>query len=85
MCESALSALQRQTFLAQLSGLANVSHDYLQSLSPEAVVCRRESLLNPQDSDERLACFLCRLTLIEAFLQHDLGADKADQAAATMA
>ena len=36
MCELGLSALQRQTFLAQLSGRADVSDDYLQSLSPEA-------------------------------------------------
>ncbi len=85
MCELGLSALQRQTFLAQLSGRADVSDDYLQSLSPETVVCRRESLLNPQDSDERRACFLRRLTLIEAFLQHDLGADKAARAAVTTA
>ena len=85
MCELGLSAPQRQTFLAQLSGRADVSDDYLQSLSPETVVCRRESLLNPQDSDERRACFLRRLTLIEAFLQHDLGPDKAARAAVTTA
>ena len=48
MCELGLSPLQRQTFLAKLSGRADVSDDYLQSLSPETVVCRRESLLSPQ-------------------------------------
>ena len=83
MCELGLSALQRQTFLAQLSGRADVSDDYLQSLSPEAVVRRRESLLNPQDSDERRACFARRLVLIEAFLHHDLGDGKAARAAVT--
>jgi len=61
MCELGLSTLQRQTFLAQLSGRADVSDDYLQSLSPDAVVRRRESLLNPQDSDERRARFAGRL------------------------
>ncbi len=45
MCELGLSTLQRQAFLAQLSGRADVSDDYLQSLSPDAVVRRRESLL----------------------------------------
>ena len=83
MCELGLSALQRQTFLAQLSGRADVSDDYLQSLSQEAVVRRRESLLNPQDSDERRACFARRLVLIEAFLHHDLGDGKAARAAVT--
>ena len=76
-------ALQRQTVLAQLSGRVDVSDDYLQSLSPEPVVRRRESLLNPQDSDERRACFARRLVLIEAFLHHDLGDGKTARAAVT--
>jgi hypothetical protein len=54
MCELGLSAPQRQTFLAQLSGRADVSDDYLQSLSPDTAVRRRESLLNPQDSERAL-------------------------------
>jgi hypothetical protein len=84
MCELGLSAPQQQTFLAQLSGRANVSNDYLQSLSPDTAVCRSKSLLNPQDSDERLACFASRLVLIEAFLHHDPGDGKAARAAVTM-
>ena len=83
MCELGLSFPQRQTFLAQLSGRADVSDDYLQSLSPEPLVRRRESLLNPQDSDERRACFARRLVLIEAFLHHDMGDGKAARAAVT--
>jgi hypothetical protein len=67
----------------QLSGRADVSDDYLQSLSPDTAVCRRESLLNPQDSDERRACFARRLVLIEAFLHHDPGDGKAARAAVT--
>jgi hypothetical protein len=73
MCELGLSAPQRQTFLAQLSGRADVSDNYLQRVSLDTAVRRRESLLNPQDSDERRACFSRRLVLIEAFLHHDLG------------
>ncbi len=83
MCELGLSAPQRQIFLAQLSGRADVSDDYLQSLSPDTAVRRRESLLNPQDSDKRRACFARRLVLIEAFLHHDLGDGKAARAATT--
>ncbi len=44
-------------------------------------MCRRESFLNPQDSDKRRACFLRRLTLIEASHQHDLGDDKTARSA----
>ncbi len=43
MGESGLSALQRRTFLAQLSVQADVSDDCLRSLSPEAAVRRRDS------------------------------------------
>jgi hypothetical protein len=68
-----LSSLQRQTFFAQLFGQADISDDYLQSLSPEAVIYRCESLLNPQDSEELLACFARWLVLMEAFLHHNLG------------
>ena len=82
MCELGLSALQRPTFLAQLSAKDDVSDDYLQSLSL-ATSRRRESLLNPQDSNERQACFARRLNMIEAFLNHDQGEGKAARAAAT--
>ncbi len=84
MCELGLSAPQRQTFLAQLSGRADVSDDYLQSLSPDTAVRRRELLMNPQDSDERRACFARRLVLIEAFLHHDPCDGRAARAAVTM-
>jgi hypothetical protein len=85
MCELGLSALQLQTFLAQLSGRADVSDDFFQSLSLETVVRRCKSILNPQDSDERRACFLRRLNLIEVFLQHDLGDGKEGRAPVTTA
>jgi hypothetical protein len=42
ICELGLSALQRQTFLAQLSCLADISNDYLQSPSPDTAVLRHE-------------------------------------------
>ena len=83
MCELGLSSLQGVKFLAQMSGRADVSDDFSQTLSPETVVRQLESLLNPQDSDERRACFARRLVLIEAFLHHDLGDGKAARAAVT--
>ena len=69
--------------MAKPSGRSDVSDDYFQSLSPETVVRRRESLLNPPDSDERRACFARRLVLIEVVLHHDLGDDKAARTAVT--
>jgi hypothetical protein len=85
LCELGLSTQQRQTFLAQLSGGADVSDTYLRGLSPSTEAGRRESLLNPQDSDDRRGCFSRRKHLITAFLNHDQGDGKVARAAVTVA
>ena len=85
LCELGLSVQQRQTFLAQLSGGADVSDTYLRSLSPATEAGRRDSIMNPQDSDDRRACFSRRKNLIVAFLTHDQGDGKAARAAVTQA
>jgi hypothetical protein len=72
--ELTLSAIQRPLFLATLSSRADVSHTALQSLTPNLDAGRRESLTRPQHSGvERTRLFEVRLSLIEAFLDHDLG------------
>ena len=83
MCELGLSAPQRQTFLAQLSGRADVSDDYLRGLTPTTVARRRESVLNPPDSEARQECFFRRVGMVEAFLQHDDGTSRPARAAVT--
>ena len=68
-----LSSPQSAHFLATLSSNPLASDDYLRSLAPGGDACRRESLAEPQNSAERTACFERRVTLIEAFLDHDNG------------
>ena len=68
-----LSAAQSAHFLASLSSNPQASDDYLRSLTPGEETDRRESLTVPQNSDARTACFQLRVTLIEAFLDHDNG------------
>lgn len=68
-----LSSQQSAHFLATLSSNPLASDDYLRSLAPGGEACRRESLAEPQNSAERTACFERRVTLIEAFLDHDNG------------
>jgi len=68
-----LSAAQSAQFLASLSSNPRASDDYLRSLAPDDDADRRESLAAPQGSEARTACFQLRVTLIEAFLDHDNG------------
>jgi len=69
----ALTSTQSAQFLASLSSNALASDDYLRSLTPPSEGDRRTSLARPQNSKARIACFRLRVTLIEAFLNHDHG------------
>ena len=44
---------------------------------------RRESVLNPPDSEARQECFFRRVGMVEAFLQHDDGTSRPARAAVT--
>lgn len=69
----ALSSAQSSQFLATLSSNSGASDDYLRSLTPTTEGDRRVSVEGPTNSAERTACFGLRVTLIEAFLDHDHG------------
>lgn len=72
LCALGLSTQRLQTFLAQLSSGANVSDTYLLGLSLGTEASRRESLLNPQDSDDRFGCrkhLITASTMIRATLR----------------
>ena len=69
----ALTSTQSAQFLASLSSTALASDDYLRSLTPPSEGDRRISLARPQNSEARTDCFRLRVTLIEAFLNHDHG------------
>jgi hypothetical protein len=68
-----LSPAQSSQFLASLSSNAQASDDYLRTLTPPDEADRRASVAGPTSSAARTALFQLRVTLIEAFLDHDCG------------
>jgi hypothetical protein len=68
-----LSPAQSSQFLASLSSNAQASDDYLRTLTPTGAADRRASGAGPTSSAARTALFQLRVTLIEAFLDHDCG------------
>ena len=68
-----LTPAQSAQFLASLSSNAQASDDYLRTLTPTGAADRRTSVAGPTSSAARTALFQLRVTLIEAFLDHDCG------------
>ena len=68
-----LSHAQSAQFLASLSSNPLASDDYLRTLTPTGEADRRMSQAGPQGSVARTALFRLRVTLVEAFLDHDNG------------
>jgi hypothetical protein len=70
-----LSPAQSSQFLATLSSNPLVSDDYMLALTPagELAADRRASVAGPKGSAARTALFQLRVSLIEAFLDHNNG------------
>ena len=68
-----LSPSQSAQFLASLSSNPVASDDHLRSLTPTGEADRRGSVAGVRSSAARTALFRLRVTLVEAFLDHDNG------------